>query len=117
MLQGHDISNILLTIVMDGTKFLGNLSAHAGINAARNGCSTEGGGKDRTNSKVVPAHVMKAYVENASTIALILNPGTRGDESSAFPPVKNANQNWRPGGPQSRSGRFCKCKTIAPAGN
>jgi len=66
---------------MDGTKFLGNLSAYAGINAARNSCSSEEG-KDRTNGKVVPAHAMKAYVENAGTVALILNQGTSGDESS-----------------------------------
>ena len=40
----HDISNILLTHIVDGTKFLGNLSAHAGIfNAARNSCSIEEG--------------------------------------------------------------------------
>jgi len=38
--------------------------------------------KDRTNGKVVPAHVMKAYVEIAGTVALILNPDTCGDESS-----------------------------------
>ena len=61
MLQGHDISNILLTI-MDRTKLLGNLRAHAGINAARNSRSNEEG-KDKTNGKGVPAHVMKACGE------------------------------------------------------
>jgi hypothetical protein len=76
MLQGHDISNILLTIIVDGTKFLGIVSAQTGINAARNSCSTEEG-KDRTNGKVVPDHVMKAYVENAGTVAFILNPEPR----------------------------------------
>ena len=62
---------------MYGTKFLGNLSAHAGINAARNSCSTEEEGKDRTNGKAVPAHVMKAYVRNAGTVSFILNPEPR----------------------------------------
>jgi hypothetical protein len=53
---------------MDGTTFVGNVGVRVRVNGTLNSCSTEGEGKDKTNGKVVPVHVIRAYVMNTGTV-------------------------------------------------
>jgi hypothetical protein len=79
MLQGHDISNTLLTLIRIGLNFLetwvyvNGLAEHETAAAQKK--------KDNINVTVLlPAHVMKAYIGNTGTAPLILNLNTSGSE-------------------------------------